>query len=263
MRAETRRDRPAPLPQGCRLDLPRESRAEVASDQVLRSLLDPTWQHGRLTQFPRLGASRHRNARRSNCALDIRRSPLVVEEDLLEAHRRRQEEAAGVLGHVGPEVRIGWLFACTLLFHNDLELLANTPLYQRVVAIETERQPLPIENLVAHVGVDESRELLVARLPDPARFVLARYLVDHRLADHDARASPIRRCNLSIHDEERDADQQKVKNRLLKQSFCSHAIPLVVKEIRAQPIGYVDHCGEYQIGDVYARSWIAVGAAAG
>jgi hypothetical protein len=41
-----------------------------------------------------------------------------------------------------------------LLFRDDFEFLTNAPLYQRIVAIKTERQSLAIENLVAYVGVN-------------------------------------------------------------------------------------------------------------
>jgi len=98
---------------------------------------------------------------------------------------------------VDPEVLWQWMSdAERAMASHSASRVFSAPLYQRVVAIETKRQPLPVGNLVAYVGVDEARELLVAGLPGPARLVFARHLVDHRLVDHDARTSPIRRCNL-------------------------------------------------------------------
>ena len=83
---------------------------------------------------------------------------------------------------IGGEVRVGRRVARQLLLGNDLELLAHAALDHRVVAVESQRHALAVQDLVAHVGVDQTGQFLLGRRPAPARLVLARDAVDHRLA---------------------------------------------------------------------------------
>ena len=262
MLAEGRRHRAGPCVERQLLEFGRELATEVARRQVERRVLRARRQHGRLPEPRRVAAALCGCARR----LQHRSRCRGGEVDLLEADRARPGETFGVLFQIGGQVRIGGCVARPLLLGDHLELLPHAPLDDRVVAVQSQRHALAVEDLVAHVGVHQPGQFLLGRRPAPARAVLERHAVDHRLRDDDARAGLVRRRQPAIGHEQQQADQQKVQDRFLHQQLETQARLHTRKRGRApDPAAAVrgrssaSQLGEYQIGELQARSCSVAG----
>ena len=87
--------------------------------------------------------------------------------------------------------------------------------------------------------------------------MLGNEVVYHTLGDDDAAPVGIARRYPTIGAEECDADQQEVQHRLAEKLSQAHALYLStrIRMMRAWPA----HFGEYQMGDVNARSCVVIG----
>jgi len=95
------------------------------------------------------------------------------------------------------------------------------------------------------------------RFATSRRHMLCNQIVYHPLGDDDAAPAGIAGRHPSIGAEERDADQQEVQHRLAEKFSNVHAVYL-----RARiPMTRTSHpyFGEYQMGDVNARSCVVIG----
>ena len=127
---------------------------------------------------------------------------------------------------------------------DHLDLLADPTLHDDVVTIEPELHTFPVQDLIADVRLDQVVQLGGGGFAAPRRHVLGDEVVHHSLGDDDAAPVGIDGRHPLIGGEERDADQQEVQHRLAEKRSNAHTHP---------------YFGEYQIGDVNARSCVVIG----
>ena len=168
----------------------------------------------------------------------------MSEKHLLEGEDGRLHEARLVRRQVRGQIRVGRRPCRGVLLRDQLDLLADSTLHDDVVTIEPEIHTFPIQDLVAYVRLDQVVQLDRRRFASLRRHVLGDEVVHHALGDDDAALVGIAGRHPSIRAEECDADQQKVQYRLAEKLSNPHTHL---------------YFGEYQIGDVNARSCVVIG----
>jgi hypothetical protein len=133
---------------------------------------------------------------------------------LFETDERRSRELLRVRVQIGRELGVGRSGALTGFLGHDLEFLPNAPLDHRVVAIQSKRLALAVEDLVADVAVDQPRQFLRRRWTIPRRLKTSTEVIDLRLADDNASLRAYARRNTSVVEEQCQADEQEMHQRL-------------------------------------------------
>ena len=162
--------------------------------------------------------------------------------------REGSRKRSAMLGEERLQLGLGRLGRLGDVLADELHLLAQPAADHDVVALEAERQGLAIEDLLLDVVLDQAVELRLGRRPAPGALEQLGQVLDLRCADHD----PVRPLlgRLADHAEQHEqpgAQHQEMEQRLAQDLLqCGHRTP--------QPAGV------YQIGEVYARSWMLVAA---
>ena len=167
----------------------------------------------------------------------------MSEKHLLEGEDGRLNEARLVRRQVRRQVRVGRRPCRGVLLRDHLDLLPDSALHDDVVTLEPEFHTFSVEDLIPHVRLNQVAQLGGGRFAAFRRDMLCHEVVDHALGDDDAGPAGIAGRHPSIRAEKRDADQQEVQHRLGEKFSNAHT-------------GYF---GEYQIGDVNARSCVVIG----
>jgi hypothetical protein len=142
-----------------------------------------------------------------------------------ERSARRKREARLVALVPGAQLLGLRLLELRQVLGDEFHLARELALDDRVVLVEAERERLAVEDLLAHLGVDEPPHLLRARrrpaLSDPRE----RDLLEIVLGDHDA-VGRAEACIGGAHqvprDEQRGADQQELDEGLAKDAQQHH-----------------------------------------
>ena len=137
-----------------------------------------------------------------------------IEIQLFEAHERRPGELLRVCVQIGRELGVGRSGALTGFLGHDLEFLANAPLDDRIVTIQSKRLALAVKDLVTDVVVDESGKLLRGRRSIPRRLKASAEFIDLCLADDNASLGAAVRCDTPVVDEQCEPDEQEMQQRL-------------------------------------------------
>ncbi|MBK7902761.1 MAG: hypothetical protein IPJ97_07195 [Proteobacteria bacterium] len=168
-------------------------------------------QQGRLAQRRRIRASRKGRA----CLLEpARRVCVGAEVDLVETHDRGLAERGRIRIEIGLQVGVGCRVLRDGFLEQHVELLADAAFDHGIVTVQAKRNALAVQDLVAHVGIDQSVQLGRARRPAPGALELRGQQVDVGLAHDDAAFAVVVRRHAPVVSEQGQPEQQEVQQRL-------------------------------------------------
>ena len=208
---------------------------DVGRGQIAVVLL----QEERVARLGRIGlAGIERDQQTLGIAPRVLASAIGAQIHLRKADPGGSSKAIGVLGQERPQLGLGRLCLRCDILADELHLQAQLATDHGVVAIETERECLAIEDLLLEVVLDQAVQLRRGRRPAPRSLEHLGQVPDLRLGDHDPIGPLVGQLpDHAVQDEQTRAQHQEMQQRLAQDLLQSgHRTP--------QPAGV------YQIGEV-------------